>query len=195
MDNLDPFRERTQAEVWQALDTVRLGEWARGEGQGLEMHVSRMMSLAGLLRFQRFQRQSCGQVSEGGGNLSVGQRQLVCLARALLRQPAILLLDEATASVDYETDRAIQRAIRAEFRGTSMTIAHRLNTVMDSDRIVVLEAGRVAEQGAPAAMLDNTTGWLSRMVAATGEKQAAHLRLLAQGECPDTPRSTDSDGR
>ena len=195
MDNLDPFRERTQAEVWQALDTVRLGEWARGEGEGLEMHVSRMMSLAGLLRFQRFQRQPCGQVSEGGGNLSVGQRQLVCLARALLRQPAILLLDEATASVDYETDRAIQRAIRAEFRGTSMTIAHRLNTVMDSDRIVVLEAGRVAEQGAPAAMLDNTTGWLSRMVAATGEKQAAHLRLLAQGECPDTPRSTDSDGR
>ena len=61
MDNLDPFRERTQAEVWQALDTVRLGEWARGEGEGLEMHVSRMMSLAGLLRFQRFQRQSCGQ--------------------------------------------------------------------------------------------------------------------------------------
>ena len=134
-------------------------------------------------------------LTAGGENLSVGQRQLVCLARALLRQPAILLLDEATASVDYETDRAIQRAIRAEFRGTSMTIAHRLNTVMDSDRIVVLEAGRVAEQGAPAAMLDNTTGWLSRMVAATGEKQAAHLRLLAQGECPDTPRSTDSDGR
>lgn len=174
LDNLDPFRERSEGEVWKALETVRLADFARGEGAadgaGLELHVS-----------------------EGGGNLSVGQRQLVCLARALLRQPAILILDEATASVDYETDRLIQEAIRAEFRGTSLTIAHRLNTVMDSDRIVVLEAGKIAEQGRPSEMLENLDGYLSRMVAATGDKQAQYLTSLAHGEAPNTPRSTTEE--
>ena len=165
-DNLDPFRERDEKDVWHALRTVQLADWARSDSAGLDLHVS-----------------------EGGGNMSVGQRQLVCLARALLRKPSILILDEATASVDYETDRLIQDAIRLRFTGTSMTIAHRLNTVMDTDQIVVMDSGHVAEQGAPATLLDET-GYLSGMINSLGENEAAYLTALARGETVFTPPSS-----
>jgi len=94
------------------------------------------------------------EVSEGGENLSVGQRQLICLARALLRKTKVLVLDEATAAVDLETDDLIQSTIRAEFQGcTIITIAHRLNTVLDYDRILVLKEGAIAELDTPRNLL------------------------------------------
>lgn len=95
-------------------------------------------------------------MTEGGDNLSVGQRQLICLARALLRKTKILILDEATAAVDLETDDLIQKTIRTEFKdSTVLTIAHRLNTIMDSDRVIVLDKGEVAEFDTPANLLAN----------------------------------------
>lgn len=94
------------------------------------------------------------EVNDGGSNLSLGQKQLVCLGRALLTPSSILVLDEATAAVDYETDKVIQEMIRREFKNrTILTIAHRLDTVMDSDRILVLDAGRVVEFDTPETLL------------------------------------------
>lgn len=89
--------------------------------------------------------------------MSVGQRQLVCLARALLRKTRVLILDEATSAIDLETDELIQKTIRTQFSDcTIMTIAHRLNTILDADRIIVLEQGKISEFGTPQDLLANT---------------------------------------
>ena len=95
-------------------------------------------------------------VAENGENLSVGQRQLICLARAILRHTNVLILDEATASVDLETDSLIQNTIRKEFVGsTIITIAHRLHTILDYDRVMVLDQGRLIEFESPKILLQN----------------------------------------
>jgi ATP-binding cassette, subfamily C (CFTR/MRP), member 1 len=105
------------------------------------------------------------QVAEGGENFSQGQRQLLCIARALLRKPKVLVLDEATASIDNATDAAIQEMIRENFKdATVLTIAHRLNTITDSDRILVLDDGRIAEYDTPKALLDKEEGFFKSMV-------------------------------
>ncbi|CAJ0583056.1 unnamed protein product, partial [Mesorhabditis spiculigera] len=134
--NLDPFKTYTDAEIWQALDNAHLGSFV-GDLQEKLSH----------------------QIQEGGGNLSVGQRQLLCLARALLRKTKILILDEAAAAVDMETDALIQKTIKEQFSEcTVLTIAHRLNTVMDSDRLMVLERGSIVEFDAPRTLLENKNG-------------------------------------
>ena len=97
-------------------------------------------------------------IAEGGENLSVGQRQLVCLARALLRKTKILVLDEATAAVDLETDELIQATIREEFADcTILTIAHRLSTIMDYDMILVLQNGEKIEYDSPEKLKANSS--------------------------------------
>ncbi|OQV17405.1 Multidrug resistance-associated protein 1 [Hypsibius exemplaris] len=131
--NLDPFKIYTDEEVWRALENSHLKRFVSSLPDGLE-HA----------------------VAEGGENLSVGQRQLICLARALLRKTKILVLDEATAAIDLETDDLIQRTIREKFADcTILTIAHRLNTIMDSTRIMVLDQGKIKEFDAPSALLQD----------------------------------------
>jgi ATP-binding cassette subfamily C (CFTR/MRP) protein 2 len=148
---LDPFEDRSDAELWEALKTVQLEGWVQGQQQGDGGGATGLQSL----------------VSEAGGNMSVGQRQLICLARALLKRPQVLVLDEATASVDYETDNLIQKAIRTEFDCTVLTIAHRLNTIMDVDRIIVLANGRLLENGSPAELMEQEGGVFKEMVETT----------------------------
>ena len=107
------------------------------------------------------------EVAEGGENFSVGQRQLLCLARALLRHCSILLLDEATSAVDPKTDAIIQHSLRAHFSHcTVITIAHRLHTIMDSDRVIVMEDGHIVEQGSPHALLSDGTSIFSSLARA-----------------------------
>ncbi|XP_059617024.1 multidrug resistance-associated protein 1 isoform X3 [Phlebotomus argentipes] len=131
--NLDPFNSHTDDEVWRALEHAHLRAFVKGLTAGLNH-----------------------EVSEGGENLSVGQRQLVCLARALLRKTKVLVLDEATAAVDLETDDLIQRTIRTEFKDcTVLTIAHRLNTIMDSDKVIVLDRGHITEFSSPSELLQD----------------------------------------
>uniref|UniRef100_A0A7N8YLG0 ATP-binding cassette, sub-family C (CFTR/MRP), member 3 n=1 Tax=Mastacembelus armatus TaxID=205130 RepID=A0A7N8YLG0_9TELE len=129
--NLDPFDKYTDEDVWKALEHSHLHRFVSNQTAKLEL-----------------------QCSEGGENLSVGQRQLVCLARALLRKTRILILDEATAAIDLETDDLIQSTIRTQFEDcTVFTIAHRLNTIMDYTRVLVLDKGQIAEFDTPANLL------------------------------------------
>ncbi|XP_072636145.1 ATP-binding cassette sub-family C member 3 isoform X1 [Canis lupus baileyi] len=129
--NLDPFGYYSEEDLWRALELSHLHTFVSSQPAGLDF-----------------------QCSEGGENLSVGQRQLVCLARALLRKSRILVLDEATAAIDLETDDFIQATIRTQFEScTVLTIAHRLNTIMDYTRVLVLDKGMIAEFDSPANLI------------------------------------------
>ena len=119
-------------------------------------------------------------VADCGGNLSGGQRQLLCFARALLYPAPVVIMDEPTASCDMATDEQIQQMVRTEFEGTTViTIAHRLETVIDSDHILVMHDGKVSEYGPPAKLLDNEHGRFRRMVEALGRSAAMHLKQKA----------------
>ncbi|KAI1795060.1 hypothetical protein LXA43DRAFT_1080347 [Ganoderma leucocontextum] len=113
------------------------------------------------------------QIASGGSNLSVGQRQILALARAIVRQSKLLILDEATSAIDYETDEVIQKSLREELGSdvTLLTIAHRLQTIMDADKILVLDAGRIAEFGSPVELLKNEKGMLRALVDESGDKE------------------------
>lgn len=128
-ENLDPRGLYEDRALWQALEQCHLSGVLRSMG-GLD-----------------------AELGEGGRSLSLGQRQLLCLARALLTDAKILCIDEATASVDQKTDQLLQQTICQRFANkTVLTIAHRLNTILNSDRVLVLQAGRVAELDSPATL-------------------------------------------
>eukprot|EP00026_Physarum_polycephalum_P000563 Phypoly_transcript_00564.p1 GENE.Phypoly_transcript_00564~~Phypoly_transcript_00564.p1 ORF type:complete len:1454 (+),score=273.03 Phypoly_transcript_00564:76-4437(+) len=143
--NLDPFEACEDKLLWDVLDQVYLKTFVQGLQNGLNTPVV-----------------------EGGDNLSVGQRQLMCLGRALLRNSAVLVLDEATAAVDMETDKLIQKTIRERFRDrTVLTIAHRINTIIDCDRVMVLDHGKIVEFDTPQNLLSNPASAFTGLVGET----------------------------
>ncbi|CAF1451360.1 unnamed protein product [Adineta steineri] len=157
-DNLDRFGDYSDAEIWHALEQVQL-----------KTLVSDVMP-NGLHSL----------VSESGSNLSVGQKQLVCLARAILKKSKILVIDEATANVDNATDELIQKSIREQFKKcTVLTVAHRLRTVIDSDRILLLGNGKVLEFDSPASLLCDVNSQFSLLVSQSGVGEDEYLRMLA----------------
>lgn len=158
--NLDPFDNHSDDDLWRVLKMVKLKE--------------AVAALPGKLD---------APVEENGSNFSVGQRQLLSMSRCLLRDTHVLLLDEATAAVDVETDALLQSMIRKNFKNkTVLVVAHRLNTIMDSDRIMVLDAGKIVEFDTPANLLNKKDGVLHGMVEATGAENAAFLMSIVFGQ-------------
>lgn len=158
--NLDPFDQYTDDVLWSALEEVELKTFV----SELPHSLSHRMT-------------------EGGNNFSVGQRQLLCLARAIIKQNKVLVLDEATANIDNKTDEVLQSTIKQKFyECTVLTIAHRLHTVMDSDKILVMDEGRAVEFGHPFELLQRS-GILYQLVQKTGLTMAELLTDLAKTVC------------
>ncbi|KAL2915615.1 hypothetical protein HK105_204800 [Polyrhizophydium stewartii] len=161
--NLDPFGEHTCAELWDALERANIKAKVAESDGGLD-----------------------GEVHENGENLSVGQRQLVCLARAMLKKPRVLVMDEATANVDYETDAIIQKCLRQDFGdSTVLTIAHRLNTIVDYDRVMVLSAGEIVEFDTPQALVAKEGGVFRSMVDETGPQNVEVIMRILNADARD----------
>lgn len=164
--NLDPFGEFSDARIWEVLDEVKLKSYV----ERLEKQLDTDMTISSTI-------------------FSAGQKQLVCLARALLRRGKIVILDEATANVDIETDNFIQEKIMETFKdATVLTVAHRLITIAHYDRILVMEQGRVAEFDAPYALLvrnigdkyiSNTDSLFAKMVLSSGELMSKRIFAIA----------------
>ncbi|KAI9142973.1 P-loop containing nucleoside triphosphate hydrolase protein [Paraphysoderma sedebokerense] len=156
--NLDPFGVYDDFRIWQALEAVEL--------------KSVVENLQGKLN---------AEVSDNGKNFSVGERQLICLARSILQESKIIVADEATANIDYQTDSLIQNTIRTKFSNSVvLTIAHRLSTVLSYDKILVLHLGQVMQFGHPHELLMDKKGILSLMVDDTGEESSKSLRRIAE---------------
>jgi ABC-type multidrug transport system fused ATPase/permease subunit len=157
--NIDPFEEHNDAEIWAALKRSHLISANERRPPGLESLDS--------------------NVSEGGNNFSQGQRQLLAMARALLRNSKVIIMDEATASVDFDTDNRIQQTIREEFSSsTLLCIAHRLRTIIDYDKVLVMDSGRLVEYGTPRELLERG-GHFKSMCEKSGEYET--LQEMAFG--------------
>ncbi|KAI8332933.1 P-loop containing nucleoside triphosphate hydrolase protein [Chlamydoabsidia padenii] len=158
--NIDPFGEFDDTAIQDALHRVHLiqppSDTSSGSGSGSGN--------------RNIFEDLTSPITEGGHNLSIGQRQLVCLARALLKQSKLVIMDEATSSVDFETDRAIQQTMATEFAScTILCVAHRLHTVIEYDRILVMHDGRVQEFDSPLALISNPRSYFYKLCVDSGE--------------------------
>ncbi|KAK6200451.1 uncharacterized protein RJT21DRAFT_107434 [Scheffersomyces amazonensis] len=181
--NLDPFDQYTDEELWKVLELAHLKEHveqmktkkgAKGDGEEKKSDEQEEGQGEGEDAKVEYEIGLSARVFESGSNLSSGQRQLLSLARALLNKSKILILDEATAAVDVQTDKIIQETIRSEFKDkTILTIAHRLETILDSDRVLVLDKGQVKEFDTPKKLLSDTNSEFYSLC-----KQGGYLKNL-----------------
>ena len=172
-ENIDLFHKSTDEEIWRALDAVHLGETIRKMPQKLN-----------------------SQVIENGKNFSLGERQLFCIARAMISKTKILVLDEATAAIDLQTDKLIQETIKRNFtEQTVLTIAHRLNTIMESDKILVMDAGKVVEFGPPLALLKRENGYFTSLLNQTGPDTCRKLKKMAIDKALASGKNSDEYDR
>lgn len=180
--NLDPFNERTDEELRESLHRVHLvdSQPATPANEPASTAASAAPSTASPTNANIFRDLTSG-IAESGGNLSQGQRQLLCMARAIVARPKIMVLDEATSAVDMATDTLIQRSIREEFTdSTLIVIAHRLSTIADFDRILVLSEGAVAEFGTPKELWEKEGGVFRDMCEHSGELDKLRETILGK---------------
>lgn len=167
--NLDPFGQYEDNAIWRALDAVHLGDKVKEMPLKLD-----------------------SPVIEHGKNFSLGQRQLICIARSLVIGSKIIVLDEATASIDMVTDRLLQETIKESFADcTVLTIAHRLNTIIESDKVLVMDGGVVAEFGEPHRLLQDPNGIFAELVSHAGESAAKKLAMIAEDAHKDRNNGLD----
>jgi ABC-type multidrug transport system fused ATPase/permease subunit len=174
--NLDPFDQYSNVELEDALQRVQLVQSFEAQDEPTTAE-----SAKDEININIFENIS-STISEGGLNLSQGQRQLLCLARAIVSRPKIMVLDEATSAVDMVTDRLIQRSIREEFKdSTLIVIAHRLSTIADFDKVLVLSEGKIDEFGSPRALLGKK-GTFHNMIVESGEMELLESMILGESE-------------
>ncbi|KAJ2928554.1 hypothetical protein H1R20_g8546, partial [Candolleomyces eurysporus] len=167
---LDLFDDYEDAEIYEALRRVHLipsdsESTPEGDPETVNANVFRDLDFS---------------VSEGGENFSTGEKQLLCMARAILKRSKVLVMDEATASVDYATDELISKTIRQEFsESTILTIAHRLRTVIDYDRVMLLDQGRIIEFDKPSTLLSDSGSQFYALCRATGKEEFTNLQTMA----------------
>jgi len=179
--NLDPFNRHTDEELYDCLERVHL--IPPGSRSGSSTPTIREEQPSGSTGTTSPKLTLSTPVTESGLNLSQGQRQLLCLARAIATRPKIMVLDEATSAVDMATDALIQRSIRSEFRdATLLVIAHRLSTIADFDRVLVLDAGRVVEFGTPRELWEKEGGVFRGMCEESGERERLKGFIFGEGE-------------
>ncbi|KFH71738.1 hypothetical protein MVEG_02033 [Podila verticillata NRRL 6337] len=167
--NLDPFGQYEDNAIWRALDAVHLGDKVKEMPLKLD-----------------------SPVIEHGKNFSLGQRQLICIARSLVIGSKIIVLDEATASIDMVTDRLLQETIKINFADcTVLTIAHRLNTIIESDKVLVMDGGVVAEFGEPHKLLQDPNGIFAELVSHAGEAASKKLAMIAEDAHKDRNNGMD----
>ncbi|KAF8846826.1 P-loop containing nucleoside triphosphate hydrolase protein [Acephala macrosclerotiorum] len=176
--NLDAFDEHTDNELYDALQQVHLVSAPTSRDERVPLTPT---STTNTNQNRNPFSSLLSPISEGGLNLSQGQRQLLCLARAIISRPKIMVLDEATSAVDMVTDALIQRSIREEFtNSTLIVIAHRLSTIVDFDKILVMDNGMVAEFGTPRELMGMNGGVFKGMVGESGEREKLE-RLIVGG--------------
>ncbi|XP_053212741.1 ATP-binding cassette sub-family C member 4-like isoform X2 [Panonychus citri] len=169
--NLDPLSEQSDESIWSTLKAVNLSRTIESMPGGLDAIVT-----------------------QGGSNLSLGQRQLLCLIRALLQRNRIMILDEATANMDHQTDSLIQETIRKEFKDcTVLTVAHRLNTIIDMDKIILLDAGQLIEYGEPYLLLKDENSHFKSLVSKTGLHMLKCYSLLLKSYLMKHPSQSDEE--
>jgi ABC-type multidrug transport system fused ATPase/permease subunit len=183
---LDVFDEYDDADIYEALRRVHLltaeeevgPEAAAAAAAAATSSTSQQDGEAE--RNANVFRDLSHPVSEGGDNFSSGEKQLICMARAILRRNKVLFMDEATASIDYETDELISKTIRQEFSdSTILTIAHRIHTIIDFDKVLVMHRGSIAEYASPAELLRDHKSRFYGLCKATGKSEFKNLREMA----------------